>query len=94
MPRTFEADGDKWSVTSDGHDSHRAVRTVVFHCVSNGQRPYRVVEVPEPMLGDRGIDTLDEAELSDLFGRTHTMDFSHDSALDAERRGEDVRHRG
>lgn len=80
MSGTFRADGDTWRVTSEGHDPQHAVQTVVFHCVSNSQRPYRVVQVPEALLGNRHVDSLGESELSELFGRTHTMDFSHDAA--------------
>jgi hypothetical protein len=78
MRELFQADGDTWRVSSDAHDSQRAVHTVVFHCVSNSQRPYRVVEVPDPLLDDRDVDSMKEPELTELFGRSQTMDFSHD----------------
>lgn len=78
MRELFHADGDTWRVSSDAHDSERAVHTVVFHCVSNSQRPYRVVEVPDPVMGDRDLDSMKEPELTELFGRSQTMDFSHD----------------
>ncbi|MGH7446517.1 MAG: hypothetical protein ACRELT_03090 [Longimicrobiales bacterium] len=77
MRELFHADGDTWRVSSDAHDSQRAVHTVVFHCISNAQRPYRVVEVPDPILKDRDIDSLKENELTALFGRSQTMDYSH-----------------
>jgi hypothetical protein len=48
--------------------------------VSNSQRPYRVIEVPDPILEGRDIDSLGETELTGLFGRTQTMGFSHDAA--------------
>jgi hypothetical protein len=80
MLELFHADGDTWRVSSDAHDSQREVHTVVFHCVSNGQRPYRVVEIPDPLLAGRTLESLHEPELSRLFARSQTMDFSHDSA--------------
>jgi hypothetical protein len=87
MRELFHADGDTWRVSSDAHDSERAVHTVVFHCVSNGQRPYRVVEVPDPVLEGRDIDSLKEPELTELFGRSQTMDFSHDEAAEPDSHG-------
>ncbi|HSJ24491.1 MAG TPA: hypothetical protein VK929_07490 [Longimicrobiales bacterium] len=78
MWRRMDADGDSWRVTSFEDDRRRAVRTVVFHCLSNTQRPYRVVEIPDDMLGDDGVDGLSSREMDDLFRRTHSMDYSHD----------------
>lgn len=86
MRETFHADGDQWRVTTDEHDSRRSVRTVVFHCLSNPLRPYRVVELPETMAqGDVGAAS--DRELAGLFARSHTMDFSHDVAANPESHG-------
>jgi hypothetical protein len=74
----FSADGDKWRVTTDELDRRRAVRTIVFHCVTNSQRPYRVIEVPDEVFGSREIGSLSKQELGDLFSRTHVMDYTHD----------------
>jgi hypothetical protein len=85
--RKLEADGDTWQVTSDGYDEAPGVRTFVFHCLSDTQRPYRVVQVPEPMLRDRTLDGVDDTELREFFERSHTMDFSHDRAANPESHG-------
>lgn len=87
MRGLFHADGDTWRVTTDDVDPRRAVRTLVFHCVSNATRPYRVVQVPEPLLQTRDVEGLTEADLSDLFGRSHTMDYSHDAAANPDSHG-------
>ena len=87
MAELFRADGDTWRVTSDERHPERAVRTIVFHCLSNSQRPYRVVEVAEPVLGERNVEELGTEELSALFRRTHTMDFSHNAAARPESHG-------
>jgi hypothetical protein len=79
MRELFHADGDTWRVSSDAHDSERAVHTIVFHCISNGQRPYRVVEVPDPLLEGRDVDQVGETNLTEFFARSQTMDFSHDT---------------
>ncbi|HSJ07279.1 MAG TPA: hypothetical protein VK936_11270 [Longimicrobiales bacterium] len=78
MRRQFEADGDTWLVTRDEHDRRRAVHTIVFHCTSNSQRPYRVIEVPEDALNGKEPADLSIEEIGDLFAGTHTMDYSHD----------------
>jgi hypothetical protein len=80
MPHRIEADGDTWRVTNYEDDRRRAVRTVVFHCLSNSQRPYRVVEVPDALLGDRDLDSLSQDELIRMFERSQTMDYSHAAA--------------
>lgn len=86
MRESIHADGDTWRVTDTDHDPRRAVHTVVFHCLSDIQRPYRVLEVPESQLG-RGMDSLSEDELRSLFERAHTMDYSHDAAANPESHG-------
>lgn len=78
--RKVTADGDTWKVTSDGYDGRQGVRTLVFHCLSNSQRPYRVVEVPQPLVEERPVGDLGDRELGELFDRSQTMDFSHDRA--------------
>jgi hypothetical protein len=87
MWRRIDADGDSWRVTNFEDDRRRAVRTVVFHCLSNSQRPYRVVEVPDEMLDDRGVDGLSKDHLASLFGRAHAMDYSHDASASPRNRG-------
>jgi hypothetical protein len=80
MADTINADGDRWLVTLDRHDRRRAVETVVFHCVSNTQRPYRVIEVPDDALRGRAVADLSAEELAELFAKSHTMDYTHDRA--------------
>jgi hypothetical protein len=88
MADVFRADGDSWRVTMDEYDRRRAVETIVFHCVSDSQRPYRVVEVPDEVLGGRGVDALSKEELTDLFAGSHTMDYTHDRAARPLQHGE------
>jgi hypothetical protein len=87
MWRRIDADGDNWRVTSFEDDRRRAVRTVVFHCLSNTQRPYRVVEVPDDLLDDDGVDGLSTERLGELFSRAHAMDYSHDASASPRSRG-------
>lgn len=79
----IQVDGDTWRVTSDSDDPQRPVQTIVFHCVSNALRPYRVVQVP----GGKRLDEASEDDLTELFGRSHTMDYSHDEAANPESHG-------
>jgi hypothetical protein len=83
----FQADGDTWQITSGEVDDTHAVRTIVFHCVSDIQRPYRVVQVAEPVLAGKSIEALTEDELTTLFNRSHTMDYVHDPAARPESHG-------
>jgi hypothetical protein len=87
MWHRIDADGDSWRVTNFEDDRRRAVRTIVFHCLSNSQRPYRVVEVPDEVLGDGGLDRLSKTQFAELFSRSHTMDFSHDASASPLSRG-------
>jgi hypothetical protein len=86
MSDEFRADGDTWRVTSDERPD-RPVRTIVFHCLSNSQRPYRVVEVAEPVLEGRDVEALGSSELGELFRLSQTMDFSHNAAASPESHG-------
>jgi hypothetical protein len=87
MPVQIEADGDTWRVTNYEDDRRRAVRTVVFHCVSNPQRPYRVIEVADEVFDAGDIGEVPADQLESMFARSHTMDYSHDSGADAINRG-------
>lgn len=80
MRLRLKADGDSWLATRDLHDRRRAVHTIVFHCLSDTQRPYRVIEVPEDAFAENDLANLAEPELRQLFDRSHTMDYSHDRA--------------
>jgi len=50
------------------------VQAVVFFCVTTGQRPYRVVEVPsERVAGLEDLEALSEADLGDLFRQSRSL---------------------
>jgi len=85
MREEFRADGETWRVTVDEDDTARGVRTVVFHCMSNSNRPYRVVE--SSGLEGRDVERLSQDELGELFDRSQTMDYSRDPAAEPERHG-------
>jgi hypothetical protein len=87
MPIQIEADGDTWRVTNYEDDRRRAVRTVVFHCVSNSQRPYRVIEVADDAFEAGDIGEVPADQLAAMFAKAHTMDYSHDSAANPINRG-------
>lgn len=78
MGKTIRADGDTWRVRLSERPPHPGVQAVVFFCASNGQRPWRVVEVPESRIPDvAALERLPEAELRDLFAATRSMDYPH-----------------
>ena len=87
MSELLQADGDSWRWTSEPHDGHSGARAIVFHCISDSGRPYRVVEVAEELIRERDIASLRAPELQDLFARSHTMDYSHDVAAEPESHG-------
>lgn len=73
MAAHIKADNDTWSAQLGGSD-REGFRTVVFFCASNGQRPYRVVEVPDGrFVSQDELDGLSEGELRDLFSETVSM---------------------
>jgi hypothetical protein len=68
MATMIKADNDTWSAQLGGaaREGHRAV---VFFCASNGQRPWRVVEVPEDRFATQeDLERLSEEDLRELFG--------------------------
>lgn len=79
MKREFEADGDRWLAGLESRDPHPGVRALVFHCISNPQRPYRVREVPAAVLPSReALEQLSENEMQGLFEGSEPMDYTHD----------------
>lgn len=75
MARTIHADGDDWRGRVGERHAREGYRTVVFFCASNGQRPWRVVEVAADRIrGQEDLDRLSRDELLELFGRTRSMD--------------------
>ena len=69
----IKADNDTWTAELGG-PSREGFRAVVFHCSSNGQRPYRVAEVPaERFASQDDLERLPENELRELFEGTTSM---------------------
>ena len=72
MP-ALKSDNDTWTAQL-GEPSRAGFRAVVFFCSSNGQRPYRVTEVPvERFSSQDDLDRLSEEELRELFANTGSM---------------------
>lgn len=70
---SIRADNDTWRAELGG-TGREGYRTIVFFCASNGQRPYRVAEVPaERFASQDDLDRLAEGELRELFGETVSM---------------------
>lgn len=73
MATHIKADNDTWSARL-GSSDREGFRTVVFFCTSNGQRPYRVVEVTADRFSSQDdLELLSDADLRDLFGDTTSM---------------------
>ena len=47
MSKKFKASGDTWRIRLGGPAVTEGHRNLLFVCESNGQRPYRVVEIPD-----------------------------------------------
>jgi len=92
MKRTLEIDGSKWVVTVDRQATHPGTQAIVFHCVSDGQRPYRVVEVPAGTGPDPEREEVSDRDLRELFGNSHTMDYSYDEDAQPRAHGYGDRH--
>ena len=80
MSKTLKANGDVWQAVPGGPSRRAGYRTVVFLCESNGQRPYRVVELAHDgadimrlVLGQFDLDALLQGRLDEqarqAFGR-------------------------
>ena len=69
----IKASNDTWTAALGG-PGREGFRAVVFHCTSNGQRPYRVAEVPaERFASQDDLERLPENELRELFEGTTSM---------------------
>ena len=74
MPKTLKADGDVWRARLGGPAPREGYRNLMFFCDNNGQRPYRVVEVPDDgSESDAYLDRLSAAELEELFDRSGSL---------------------
>lgn len=89
MKGEIRADGDRWKVGIDVNAPHPGTRAVVFHCLSNPQRPYRVTEVPASTVPSReALDQLSDAEVQRIFSESEPMDYTHDPRAAPEHIGE------
>lgn len=81
MAQEIRMDGDRWRVKL-GEESPRAGRrAVLFFPTTCDQRPFRVVEVPEDLIGDEaGLEGLSERELRELFRDSTSMGVPKDYA--------------
>jgi hypothetical protein len=76
MAKRIKADHDTWTATLDASTSGPG-RMVVFFCTSNGQRPWRVVQVDGDQVRNADdLDGLSIAELRALFDRSESMNVS------------------
>jgi len=75
MPK-IKAAGDTWSARIGEKASDPQLHTVVFFCVTNGQRPYRVVQVPRTRLGGAdALEALSPEDLRALFDASISMNY-------------------
>jgi hypothetical protein len=87
MGRQIDIDGDRWITSLDRRSAHPGMHALVFHCVSDAQRPYRVIELPAEEAGEEGGPEFSDRELRELFSNAHTMDYSRDESAEPDRRG-------
>jgi hypothetical protein len=74
MGKKLKAEGDTWRAVPGGPAQRAGYRTIVFLCESNGQRPYRVAEVPAGEAdGDALLDRLSARELGELFDASASL---------------------
>ena len=74
MGKKLKAEGDTWRAVPGGPAQRAGYRTIVFLCESNGQRPYRVAELPAGEADDDALlDLLGARELGELFDRSASM---------------------
>lgn len=74
MGKTLKAEGDTWRVRLGGPSARAGHRNLLFFCESNGQRPYRVVEIPDDgSEGDALLARLGQKELDALFDASTSL---------------------
>lgn len=77
MPK-IKAAGDTWSARVGEKSRDPELQSIVFFCVTNGQRPYRVVEVPRTRIGGAdALESLSADDLRALFDSSESMNFGH-----------------
>jgi hypothetical protein len=86
----IKVDGDVWKVRLGQERPRPGVRLVLFLCQPTGQRPYRVVEVPEDRFdSQQAVERLSRGELLDLYRQSTSMDIPKlrsDEITDVRRR--------
>lgn len=76
MAKKIKADNDSWQATLEA-SATGGRRHLVFFCVSNGQRPWRVVRLdPDEIPSSDALDDLSSDELRALFARSESMNVS------------------
>lgn len=73
MLTRIKADGDTWRPVLN---ESGGIRTLVFFCASNGQRPYRVVMAGDDLQTDADIAGLSPDQLRALFDSSESMNTS------------------
>ena len=74
MSKKFKAAGDTWRVRLGGPAVTEGHRNLLFVCESNGQRPYRVVEIPDDgSTDDALIERIGSNEFEELFDRATSL---------------------
>lgn len=71
----IKADGHQWEVRLGRDRPRPGYRVVLFFSQPTGQRPYRVVEVPETRFtSQEAVDRLSRDELLELYRSSTSMD--------------------
>jgi len=74
MSKKFKAAGDTWRIRLGGPAVTEGHRNLLFVCESNGQRPYRVVEIPDDgSAGDGLLERIGSKDLEVLFDRAASL---------------------
>ena len=74
MSKKFKAAGDTWRARLGGPAFTEGHRNLLFVCESNGQRPYRVVEIPDDGSADGGLlERIESKDLEALFERAASL---------------------
>lgn len=76
MAKRIKADNDSWQATLEA-SATGGQRHLVFFCVSNGQRPWRVVRLDkDEVASSDALNELSSDELRALFARSESMNVS------------------
>ncbi len=71
----IKIDGDRWKVQLGEDRPRPGTRVVLFFCQPTGQRPYRVVEVPEGRFASqKDLEKLSKRELLKLYNESTSLD--------------------